>query len=156
VLVGRIHPEDADLNEPAFQLDSPRLLTALRQFATAERTVDEATALRLLGARPVFRDLRYTTARAKAGRSVTALGRESIWRQVTTHASRSFVQLGRARQVEAMAVLRDVVLGLVLRDKIGTQWSEFTQRDYDVLTGAWREQIGAIFPDDEDLFRPAP
>lgn len=74
---------------------------------------------------------------------------------MTAKASRFFNDLDRTRREECMSVLRDLVLGMVVPDRIADDFSAFTQADYDVLTTPWKQQIGAIFPNDRDLFQTA-
>lgn len=58
VLVGRIHPDDADLADPTDELVMSRQIVSLWQFATAELTFDTEMADRMLDARLSLRNSR--------------------------------------------------------------------------------------------------
>ncbi|MGQ1798099.1 hypothetical protein ACT4S5_13320 [Kocuria oceani] len=147
VLVGRVHPEDADLADPTEELVMSRQIVSLWQFATAELTFDAAMADRMLDAR-----LPLTRRPPQRPRGDPAAGLRGVLAAGDRQGLPLFNDLDRTRREECMSVLRDLVLALVVRDRIADDFFAFTQADYVVLTTPWRQQIGAISPNDRALF----
>jgi hypothetical protein len=52
---------------------------------------------------------------------------------------------------DAAPFAEDAATALVVRDLISPD--DFTQEHYDVLTGPWRQVIGPIHPDDDEVTR---
>lgn len=153
ILVDPVHPDGAEPHGRPVAEDRIPYLKRIFDFVEEYWTVDENGARRIESQfATCSADLAVTVAESRGMKKLKGLDRIRTMQWMTLTASRRID--GQAPEVRAavLAELHRAVLALVLQGQVGNEWSEFPQHDYDALTSVWREVVGSLHDDDEDLY----